>query len=335
MISNRENMPWKKAGSESGVALVLAIGVVALLTVVALEFQRFSVLQVAMAANFENSIKALCAARSGVQVALSLIEKDGKENTSDSFFDSWGDLEESVGDVKSLFPDAEWELKVTPVNARLNINMLVDNTGKFVPAQKDLWMRILAGGKLLIGDAEPEDILNAIKDWIDPDDEPTGFGAEEDYYAGLPRPYHCKNAPLTTTGELLMIKGITSQLYYGDENHIGLKQIVAVYGSGKINLNVAPAALIRVLAPEIDDDMVEELIQYREDPSHRDDLSNPSWYKNVPGWATLELPKNIITVKSKYFKVKSVAKVRYSKKVASAVVYRDESVPRIVFWKVK
>ncbi len=324
----------RKIGNQSGVALVLAIGVVALLTVVALEFQRFTVLQVAMATNFENSINALCVARSGVQIALSLIDQDGKDNVADSFFDLWGDVKESIEDAKSLFQDSEWDLKITPVNARLNINKLVDDTGKFVESYRDLWLRILGSGELLIGDAEPEDIVNSIKDWIDPDDEPTGFGAEEDYYVGLPKPYHCKNAPLATADELLLIKGITPQLYYGDKNHVGLKEIVTVYGSGKINLNVAPAALIRVLSPEIDEDMVDELIRYREDITHKDDLSNPAWYRNVPGWATLKLPQDLITVKSEYFKVKSVAKVRYSKKVIEAVVHREQSGVKIIFWKV-
>ncbi len=319
--------------NQSGIALVLAVGIVALLTVVALEFQRFNVLQRAMATNFENSIRALAVARSGVQIALALIDKDGKDNTSDSYFDPWGNLEESIDDVKGLFNEAEWELKVVPANARLNINKLVDKDGKFVQAQKDLWLRILGSGDLLLGDAEPEDIINSIKDWIDPDDEPTGFGAEEDYYLGLAKPYHCKNAPLTTTSELLLIKGITPQLFLGDEDHIGLQQIATVYGSGKINLNVAPAYLIKILSPEIDEDMAEDLIKYRDDPSHEDELSNPSWYKNVPGWGTLNLPDNIITVKSEYFKVKSTAKVRYSKKVTEAIVHREKKGIKIIFWK--
>jgi len=331
--SVNNNRKGKILGDQSGVALVLAVGIVALLTVVALEFQRFNVLQVALASNFESSIEALGIARSGIQVALSLLDEDAQENTSDSFFDAWGNLEESIEDVKSLFPDAEWELKVTPVNAWLNINKLVDEKGKFVAAQKDLWLRILGSGDLLIGDAEPEDILNSIKDWIDPDDEPTGFGAEEDYYLGLPEPYHCKNAPLTTVDELLMIKGITPELFYGDKEHIGLRQIVAVYGSGKINLNVAPPHLIKVLSPEIDEDMVDELIRFREDISHRDDLNNPGWYKNVPGWGTLKLPQELITVTSEYFKVKSVAKVRYSTKVTEAIVHRTKSAIKIIYWQ--
>ncbi len=334
-MQNRNEMSrFLMLGDQSGVALVLAVGIVALLTVVALEFQRFNVLQMAMAKNFENSIQALSVARSGVQIALSLISEDGKDNTSDSFFDAWGDLDDSLEDRGSLFPDVEWDLKVTPANSRLNINKLVDKDGKFVPVQKELWLRILGSGDLLIGDSEPEDILNAIKDWIDPDDEPTGFGAEEDYYLGLPNPYHCKNAPLTTVDELLMIKGVTPQLFYGDKEHVGLRQIVSVYGSGKINLNVAPPQLIKVLAPEIDEDMVDELIRYREDYSHKDDLGNPDWYKNVPGWATLKLPQELITVTSEYFKVKSTATVRYSKKTTEAIVHRGKSGVKIIFWKV-
>jgi type II secretory pathway component PulK len=68
-----------------------------------------------------------------------------------------------------------------------------------------------------------EDIANSILDWIDPDDSPRPNGAESDYYNGLDPPYQCKNAPLDTLEELLLVKGVTPQLLYGnDRNGNGL-----------------------------------------------------------------------------------------------------------------
>lgn len=61
------------------------------------------------------------------------------------------------------------------------------------------------------------EIADAILDWIDDDDEPREYGAESDYYASLPNPYLCKNGPMDSLDELLLVRGITPQLLFGDD----------------------------------------------------------------------------------------------------------------------
>ena len=94
-------------------------------------------------------------------------------------------------------------------------------------------------------------IVPAIIDWIDKNDEvyvllsvTTGEnkGAENDYYAELPLPYPCKNAPLDTIEEILMIKGISEENYYGEK---GLENFVTVFTNGKININTASAEVLK------------------------------------------------------------------------------------------
>lgn len=69
-----------------------------------------------------------------------------------------------------------------------------------------------------------EDIADAIRDWVDSDDEPLLYGAEtDDTYASMSPPYSAKNGPLESIDELLMIRGVTPQLLYGeDANRNGL-----------------------------------------------------------------------------------------------------------------
>lgn len=69
-----------------------------------------------------------------------------------------------------------------------------------------------------------EDIADAIRDWIDSDDEPLPYGGEtDDTYAGMSPPYSAKNGPLESIDELLMVRGVTPQLLYGeDANRNGL-----------------------------------------------------------------------------------------------------------------
>ena len=68
-----------------------------------------------------------------------------------------------------------------------------------------------------------QDVADAIVDWIDPDDDTTGNGAESDYYSGLSPSYQAKNGPLDSVEELLLVKGVTPQLLFGnDQNRNGI-----------------------------------------------------------------------------------------------------------------
>jgi type II secretory pathway component PulK len=62
-----------------------------------------------------------------------------------------------------------------------------------------------------------EEIANSILDWIDADDTPRSSGAENDYYSGLSPPYRCKNGPLDSPEEMLLIKGVTPPLFLGND----------------------------------------------------------------------------------------------------------------------
>ena len=61
------------------------------------------------------------------------------------------------------------------------------------------------------------DVADAILDWLDTDDTPRQYGTESDYYMSLPQPYHAANGPLASLDELLMVKGVTPALLYGED----------------------------------------------------------------------------------------------------------------------
>jgi len=62
-----------------------------------------------------------------------------------------------------------------------------------------------------------EDIVDAIIDWRDTDSTPGTSGAETSYYNTLNPPYNCKNAPFETLEELLLVKGMTPALLFGED----------------------------------------------------------------------------------------------------------------------
>jgi DNA uptake protein ComE-like DNA-binding protein len=96
---------------------------------------------------------------------------------------------------------------------KINLNALValDSTGK------------VAHDVLIKLPNMTEEIVDAIIDWIDADDEPQPNGAENLYYGGLIPSYRCKNGPLDSLEELLLVRGVTKELLFGnDRNRNGL-----------------------------------------------------------------------------------------------------------------
>jgi general secretion pathway protein K len=92
------------------------------------------------------------------------------------------------------------------------------------------------------------DPVDAILDWIDPDDEPRPEGAESDYYSSGDAGFACKNGPFDSVEELLMVRGVTPDLFFGDaeEDMLPLTDILTVRGhpQGKVNVNTAPREVL-------------------------------------------------------------------------------------------
>jgi hypothetical protein len=82
------------------------------------------------------------------------------------------------------------------------------------------------------------DIANSILDWLDGSStSPRPGGAKDETYMGMSPPYHCKNGPLDSLEEMLLIKGVTPQLLYGnDRNRNGVLDPDEDDGSGTIDL---------------------------------------------------------------------------------------------------
>ncbi len=101
---------------------------------------------------------------------------------------------------------------------------------------------------------ERDTLIDSILDWRDADDLHRLNGAEDDYYQSLTPPYRAKNADFSTPQELLLVRGMTRDLFDGrgeGSGHQPLGDMVTVWAD-RPNYNTAPPeALIAWLgAPE-------------------------------------------------------------------------------------
>jgi general secretion pathway protein K len=193
-------------------------------------------------------------------------------------------------------------------------------------------MRFLKSPEFGLDPEEVENIVDAIKDWIDTDNETTRFGAENAYYQTLEKSYPCKNAPIEFLEELLFVRGITKELLYGSGEKPGISQYLSPHGNGKININTANILILRSLSDDIDQERAEDMVAYRDNEDN--DMSDLKWYKNVPGMADVSIPDSLLTTSSIYFEITSEGfKGSMSKKI-EAVVERKEKTLQILSWKI-
>ena len=65
--------------------------------------------------------------------------------------------------------------------------------------------------------ADRDTVIDSILDWRDSNRDHRLNGAEEDYYRGLDPPYSCKDGPFDVVEELLLVRGVTPELFAGGE----------------------------------------------------------------------------------------------------------------------
>lgn len=315
-----------------GVALILTILIVSLIVALTLQFNTSMWSNLNAAANLSDSIKLGCLARSGFNGGLAVLHEDTFSGNVDTLREAWAHIRIFSEVSASLFEEGRFLVDILDLSGRIQINQLVDEDGGYNDTQKNLFLRFLGSPEFDLDSEEVENIVDAIKDWIDPDNDVTRFGAEDTYYQTLEKPYPCKNKPFDFLEELLLVRGITRELFYGTEESHGISLYLSTYGDGRININTADPLVLRALSDQIDQDLAEEMVAYRMDEDN--DLSDFKWYEKVPGMGDVTIPDNLLTTSSTYFEIASEGiKGTRSKRIEGIVKRKDETL-QILSWKV-
>ena len=246
------------AKDESGFALLAVTLVVALLGVVVTEFAFSMRLEAAMARTFKEGIVARHLAEAGIQQAIREILNDSTvqgldENGQLVFY------QVPVGTVVTpkplpMLPRAKVPLGAGTFSYRITDEESLINLNSGLPVRLD---KLLQG--LDVQKEQRDTITDSVEDWRDPNDTHRANGAEsDDYYLQRPLPYRARNANLQDVAELLQIKGVTPDLYYGQDDKPGLVDLVTVRGRGSVNINTASRLVLQASGfadAEIDDVM--------------------------------------------------------------------------------
>ena len=195
MTRRRHARPWPSR--QRGVALIMAVLIVALATILAVNVTFRGMVDQRRAAN-------LFALDQGFEVALGaeawaadILRKDAQDSQTDHYGEIWAKslsalpIDEGVGTVEGRIEDMQ---------GRFNLNNLVFSDGTTNETAVKQLERML--GML---DIEPT-WATAMADWIDSDVQP-GFpdGAEDSVYTGLDPPHLAANMPITRASELMVL----------------------------------------------------------------------------------------------------------------------------------
>jgi general secretion pathway protein K len=257
----------------------MVLWVVAVLSVIVLEFCFAMRTEINITKNYKEELESYAMAEGGVQRAI--LELIYKQDPRVQQLRKPSKLEETPPEKREWVTDGRpyllsydrgvCEIRVMSEAGKVNINLV----------SEQMIQKILEN---LGVDLETRGIIaDSIMDWRDPDDFYRVNGAENDYYQSLKEPYFCKNGPLSSIEEMLLIRGITPDLFYGKkgkgeeeakEQRTGLKDIFSIYSPmQQIDINSATTAVLRTtlgISPE----MARKIVEVREEKAfeHQGDL---------------------------------------------------------------
>jgi len=240
----------KHRRDERGVALILALVFVVLLAVIVTEFSYGIQVDATMIGRNTAQTEAYLAARSAIALSESVLAADliiGEDEARQNKTGVYDSLDEPWASATPVvkYNDVMVAIQITDEYSKLNLNALIyeDQSGQEVE-YKPLVEALRFIFEQRSPDADPTD---AILDWIDSDDSPRPNGFERDYYEKLDPPIACKNGPMDSLVELLLIPGVSQETYFAefekklDPPLVPLSDVFTVHGhpEGRVNLNTA------------------------------------------------------------------------------------------------
>jgi general secretion pathway protein K len=344
-----------RQNSRDGVALIMVMIAIAVFSILAAGLWFSMKVETHLAQRADNEQQLLWLGRSGVEYARWILSQQAgvAGEPYDSLNQIWAGGPGGPGETNSVlagismdnYPIGEGtvSIKIIDLERKANIN----NANSQELQQALTLMGVDADSISVVSDS--------IQDWIDSDDATRIAGAESDYYQSLTPPYYAKNAPIDDLSELLLVKGVTPDMYWGSSSTnspssqqpqkpklglgnspdqipvypFGLKDIFTPVSSGRININTADTNVLQMI-PGVDAATAATIIQQRAGPDGADGTEDDTPFRNVNQLVTAGVSPqtvqqfgNFCTVRSSTFEVHVTAKIGDSSREFVATLFRN------------
>ena len=297
--------------AERGVAIVLAMGVVAMAAMAATAIMITQSTWSRAAELTADHVQAQVLIQAGVDWSRAILSYDRRSNNVDHLGEPWalrlpsmpvenGELTGYIEDQQGLF----------------NLNNLVKGA-KVNLAQLAIFRRLLSTLGL------PAALADTLADWLDADSEPRPQGAEDGFYLALQPPYLAANRPLIDVDEIALVRGFDAGV------RARLRPFVtALPVFTAVNPNTAAPEVLAAVVEGLGLDGARDLVAKRE----RDYFRNwDEFFRQLP--PGLIVPTENISVSSDYFMATMRVTIAGAQARGSALLARQDNGWPAIVWR--
>lgn len=340
----------------AGIALIMVMVIVLVFAGLAAVLASMMSVETRLARNSSWDTELEWLGRSGIELAKYVLAQPNQSGQQyDALNQIWaggtGETNDALAGISltdNQLGHGRFSVKIRDADRKFNINLAA-----VAPEMLDQGL-ILMG----VDASEAPHIRNAIADWTDRDDDPRlgSSDTETAFYMSRQPPYSAKNGPIDDLTELMMIKGITPNMYFGGgsgagggvvrENFqravrnsrfseeeptyvLGFVDLFTAISGRFININTASAHVLQLI-PEVDGNLAQAIITTRAGPDgfegNEDDMPFRSIGElaNVPGMtpAYVQGFSRYFSTRSSTFEVEVETQIDAVKRTYFAVLRR-------------
>jgi len=314
---------------KSGIILITTLWILAILSVLAVGIGFRVSIEARLSKYNLDRIKGLYLAKAGIVKAMGVLSKD--TNTYDSIRECGITLSPNKN-PEDVFIEklGEGSFTISYNEEGRNCYGLMDEERKININKAEY--RVLY--QLLLG-KEPENLAASIINWRGPV-QLMVEGAQDNDYESLEAPYKCKHADFSCIEELMLVKGMTPEIFESIKEHI------TVYTDGKININTATVRVLRAFG--LSDQSIGTIILTRNGADNVAGTKDDNYFDNIGAIADqIGLPayspertvlsENYFTTASKYFRIESKGMIDKSKIDGRIVCVIDKGSKKLKYYR--
>ncbi|UTW45578.1 type II secretion system minor pseudopilin GspK [bacterium SCSIO 12696] len=322
-------------------ALILALLIVAAVAAMATFLNRDFDRSVRFAENRLFSQQGNHLLAGGEAAAQFYLSEDLNDNTVDHLGEFWAQSYSFPLDIAVInlqLEDMQGRLNINELQAKVSSESRRGGAENFtVPQRRFIRLLQTFDDVLPLDRNEAIEITQAVIDWLDADDDTTGFGGAESifYQTAGQTGYRPANREMTSTSELRLVKGVTPELYQL------LEPLVCALPIGtELNVNTAPLAVLRTF--NIGDQLTplslqdgEELLNERTEKTYDDiaDFLDTPIMADLQAQATREgqvLSTDLLSVSTSYFMLRAQAVVAQRSSYSQSLLHRTPDTVRLI-----
>ncbi|MEM1436296.1 MAG: type II secretion system minor pseudopilin GspK [Pseudomonadota bacterium] len=288
-----------------GVVLLSVLLIVALLSALAVRMTSRHSLIVAQARQVLGADVTLQYALGAEDFVRQLLFEDWERDTQPEKTDHLGDAWAQPLQPFELneYEDAFLEIQIRDLGACFNLNSLAGEEGT------EHVRRLRA---LLQALSLPPNIADLWLDWVDADEQITGFGAEDGEYLLEPVAYRAANTMAADPSELFLLKGVDPQQIVELLPHVCTLPTTEL----KINVNTATVPVLASVDPESSNEGLRGLTEQERRYTTVEEATNDYQTDLLGGNAVLD-------VKSRYFELRARVQIDDNVSEIASVLERN------------